>query len=62
MEHYKNHYTEDENFALWQLHKIRHSFAEKYHTSEQINAMGRQVIVRYKLNNLKLINPEKEAA
>jgi len=47
---------------LWQLHKIRHSFAEKYHTSEQINAMGRQVIVRYKLNNLKLINPEKEAA
>jgi len=33
--------------------------------SEQINAMGRQVIVRYKLNNLKLIqmnNPEKEAA
>jgi hypothetical protein len=57
MEIYKDYYTKEEDFVLWQLNEIKHSFAEKYQTSEQINAMGRQVIARYKLDNLKLIKP-----
>jgi len=59
MEIYKDHYTKEEDFVLWQLHEIRHSFAEKYQTSEQINDMGRQVIVKYKLDNLKLIKSRR---
>jgi hypothetical protein len=60
MEIYNDYYTKEEDFALWQLHEIRRSLAEKYQTAEQINAMGRQVIARYKLNNLKLIRADKQ--
>jgi hypothetical protein len=59
MAHYKNDYSKEEDAMLWQLHEIRHQLAEQHQTPEQINTIGREVIAKYKLNNLKIVSSSK---
>lgn len=59
MAHYKNDYSEEEDKALWQLHEIRHRLAEQRQSPEQINTTGLQLIIKYKLHNLKIITSSK---
>jgi hypothetical protein len=55
MAHYKNEYTKEEDFVLWQLHEIRHQLAEQHQSPQQMNSIGQQIIKKYKLNNLKIV-------
>lgn len=59
MVHYKNDYSKEEDAALWQLHEIRHQLAEQRQSPEQINTTGLQLIIKYKLNNLKIVTSGK---
>ncbi|MCX7047919.1 MAG: hypothetical protein NTX50_20840 [Candidatus Sumerlaeota bacterium] len=59
MARYRNEYSKDEDFMMWQLHKIRRQIAALHQTPEQINEAGRQVIAKYGLTNLKLAQPAK---
>ncbi len=53
MEHYRNDYTEKDDPALWQLHKIRQKIAGQ--SPEQINSAGREIIKKYGLDNLTIV-------
>ncbi|RJP33255.1 MAG: hypothetical protein C4527_04940 [Candidatus Omnitrophota bacterium] len=55
MKHYNNDYSREEDFALWQLHEIRHSMAVENLSPQQINKNAQQVIKEYQLNNLKTV-------
>ena len=52
MELYKNDYTKEEDFMLWQLHEIRNKISKQGLSSEQINEHGREIISQFNLKNL----------
>ena len=54
MEHSNNAYTQEDDIMLWQLHDIRRKLAEQHLSPEQINAIGRQLIQQYHLENLTI--------
>jgi len=53
---YKNDYQKNEDPMLWELHQIRHNLAQKTESAEQINRHGLDVIKRYHLKNVVLVN------
>lgn len=57
MEIYKNDYTKEDDFMLWELHEIRHELAEQQQTPEQMNALAHQIIAQYHLYHLNIVHP-----
>ncbi len=55
MAHYRNDYTKEDDFMLWQLHEIRHVLAEQHCSPDQINERAQDIITQYNLTNLKIV-------
>lgn len=49
-----NDYRKDEDFALWQLHEIRHEMATKPIDIEQINQSARKVMAEFGIPSRKV--------
>ena len=56
---YKNDYTQDEDYTLWELHEIRRKMASGKIDPIAINKNAEQIIKRYGLKNLKIMRPKK---
>lgn len=56
METYKNDYTKEEDYMMWELHEIRNKLAEKKLNCDQINSAGEDVIKKYQLNKIKSLS------
>lgn len=54
MINYKNDFTKDEDFALWQLHEIRSKLAARKISCDEINNAGQTIIKKYNLKGLKI--------
>lgn len=52
---YNNDYKKQEDYVLWELHEIRNQISERKETPEQINSIGKSIIKKYNLKNLKLV-------
>ena len=52
---YKNDYSKNEDYALWNLHEIRSRIARKGLRSAELNKSARTIIRKYHLSRLKLI-------
>lgn len=55
MQTYKNDYTQQEDYALWELHELRNKMANESLEFNKINEDAAQIISRYELKNVKLI-------
>ena len=51
---YKNDYSKNEDFALWNLHEIRNKMARRKLNSNAINKAARELIRKYHLSKIKL--------
>jgi len=56
MQTYKNDYSPKEDYALWELHEIRHKMAKEILNPSKINENAKEIIKKYKLKNLKIIS------
>ena len=54
-----NHYKKEEDFALWELHLIRHKMAEKRIDLNKLHESTQIIIEKYKLKNMRF--KEKES-
>ncbi len=52
-----NDYRKDEDFALWQLHEIRHEMAAKPIDIEQVNQNARKVMAEFGIVSTKVAKP-----
>jgi hypothetical protein len=50
-----NGYKKEEDFMMWELHKIRKEMALKKMTPNAINKGAKHIIAKYKLKRNKLI-------
>ncbi|MFH0924550.1 MAG: hypothetical protein V1872_02790 [bacterium] len=55
MEIYKNDYNKDEDKMMYDLHEIKNKMKTEYTTSDKINNDAKEVIKKYKLNKLKIL-------
>lgn len=53
---YKNDYQKKEDSMLWELHRIRHTLAKKKENALEINQQGMDIIKKYHLKNVILVN------
>ena len=51
---YKNDYSKDEDFALWNLHEIRNKMARRELRADAINKSAREIIRKYRLSRIKV--------
>jgi len=51
---YKNDYSKDEDYVLWNLHEIRSRMARKGLKCSAINKSARAIIRQYRLSKLKI--------
>ena len=54
MQTYKNDFTRDEDFALWQLHETRSKMAAQNSSCDEINKTAELIIKKYSLKKLKI--------
>lgn len=59
MAEYRNEYTKEDDFMLWQLHEIRHILAQQHRSPDQINRHAQEVLAQYNLTNLTIIRNVK---
>ena len=51
-----NDYKKEEDFALWELHMIRHKMAEKKIDLKRLHESTQEIIKKYKLKSLRFTN------
>ncbi len=56
MAHYKNDYSKDDDYMMWQLHQTRHFLAKQNITASQIHDKAQQFIKKAGLTNLKVFH------
>jgi len=49
----ENNYTKEEDFMMWDLHRIRHEMQKEKLTAKAINEQGEAIIRKYGLNKIK---------
>jgi len=54
MRAYKNDFTRDEDFALWQLHETRSKIAAQNSSCDEINKTAESIIKKYSLKKVKI--------
>ena len=54
MRAYKNDFTKDEDFALWQLHETRSKIAAQNSSCDEINKTDESIIKKYNIKKLKI--------
>lgn len=52
-----NDYRKDEDFALWQLHEIRHEMADKTIDIKQVNQDARKVMAEFGITSTNASKP-----
>jgi hypothetical protein len=52
---YKNDYSKNEDYSLWELHQIRKSMTIDVNTIKDINMNAHKIIKNYNLKNVKVI-------
>jgi len=57
---YKNDYTKEEDYMMWELHRIRNKIAGKNLTADKINKLGRKAIEKYGLKNLRIVTDKEK--
>ena len=55
METYKNDYSKNEDFLLWELHEIRNKINVDSNSIEKINNNSIDLIKNYGLGNLRIV-------
>jgi hypothetical protein len=50
-----NNYGKDEDYMMWELHKIRKEIASKKLSAKSINENATRILKKYKLRNINLI-------
>ena len=53
-----NDYKKEDDFALWELHTIRHKMAEKKIDLKKIRLNTQEIIQKYKLKNLRFVTKQ----
>lgn len=53
-----NDYKKEDDFALWELHMIRHKMAEKKIDLKKIRLNTQKIIQKYKLKNLRFVTKQ----
>jgi hypothetical protein len=51
---YKNDFTKDDDFALWQLHEIRNKIAAQNSSCEEINKTAESILKKYSSKKIKI--------
>jgi|GEM_PF-898948 len=54
MRAYKNDFTKDEDFALWQLHETRSKIALQNSSCDEINKTAESIVKKYNLKKIKI--------
>lgn len=54
-----NDYKKEEDFALWELHAIRHKMAKQKIDLRNIRTSTQEIIKKYKLKNLRFVTKKK---
>lgn len=54
-----NEYKKEEDFALWELHVIRHKMAKQKIDLKSIRVNTQEIIKKYKLKNLRFVTKKK---
>jgi hypothetical protein len=55
MEIYKNDYSKNEDFMMFELHEIRNKMAKENNSIEKINNDALKIIEKYNLKNVKIL-------
>ena len=55
MEIYKNEYEKEEDYMMWELHEIRNRMKNDNKNIIEINKDAENIIKKYNLTNLKII-------
>ncbi len=55
-----NDYKKEEDFALWELHIIRHKMAEQKIDLKTMRKSTQEIIAKYKLKNLRFVNNQNQ--
>lgn len=53
-----NDYKKEDDFALWELHMIRHKMAETKIDLKKIRLNTQEIIQKYKLKNLRFVTKQ----
>ena len=56
----QNTYTKEEDYMMWDLHRIRYEMEKEKLTAQEINSRGENVIKKYGLKNIRPYQPENE--